>query len=154
MTISTDGQICYGIPFDESCEFPWDDKRWDGIEDWWLYEVCGYTNPFELYINGGYIDGIRPPEEEIDQYHKTMIGFQVKHPCPITLVNYCSCDAPMYILAVPSSIIVANRGYPKHIDVTRLVVSNQEIDALFEFCREHNLYGLASPKWWLSSYWG
>jgi len=29
MTVSTDGQICYGILFGEDAIFPWDDEKWD-----------------------------------------------------------------------------------------------------------------------------
>ena len=37
MGVSTDGQICFGIAFEECTEFPWDSEEYDGdIDAWWL----------------------------------------------------------------------------------------------------------------------
>lgn len=156
MSTSTDGQICYGILFGDDYEFPWDSGEWhDGIEDWWLYEVCGYRNPFELYDEqGSWLNGIKPPEQQIREYYDPQYAFLDDHPIPVRLVNYCSGDYPMYIVAAPSSVIIASRGYPEAIGTRSFAtVTEEEAALLIEFCREH--FGVfEEPSWWLSSYWG
>lgn len=164
MTVSTNGQICYGVLFEEDYEFPWDAERWDNdIDSWWLYEVCGYTNPFELYDElGNYIDGKEPPKERIDQYFSTRQAFEKEHLLPVRLVNYCSGDYPAYILAVPESCIIASRGYPEILSRPRgysdhtaiLGTEDEKRSALLDFCKEHRLEYQSGPAWWLSSYWG
>lgn len=155
MTVSTDGQICYGIRFDEDMEFPWESDEWDrDFEDWWIYEACGYKNPFELFTaQGEWIRGKKPPEEKIDEYYDARSAFRDSHPLPIELVNYCSGDYPMYILAVPSSCHTAHRGYPENFIPSNLSVSNEEMDRLGQFCEKWGLEG-GEQGWWLSSYWG
>ena len=45
MVQSTDGQLSYGVVFDEDFEFPWDAEKWEGdIEEWWR-DVKGFSNP-------------------------------------------------------------------------------------------------------------
>ena len=157
MTTSTDGQICFGLMFEEDTEFPWDDtERWDDIDDWWLSYVLKWLPPFELYDEDGeYIGGVKPPEEKIEQYHREKIAFELKAPpLPVQLVNYCSAQYPSYILAVPSTCRSASRGYPEAFHPSDLKVNPEEIDALLEFCREYGIEIDSEPTWYLSSYWG
>ena len=156
MGVSTDGQLCYGILFEAGFEFPWDSDKWDGrIEDWWLYEICCYENPFELYNDQGeYIDGKPPTEEVKDEYHGARYDFRETHPLLVELVNYCSYDYPMYILAVVDQVKIANRGYAEEItqeDLTNLAGS---LDILTQFCQKHGIKTGEKPKLWLSSLWG
>lgn len=156
MTTSTNGQICYGVLFDEDHEFPWDSDEWeDDIEEWWLYEVCGYRPPFELYdTQGNWLNGIRPLDWQLREYYDSRHAFQDSHPMPVALVNYCSGDYPMYIVAIPNSVIIANRGYPEVVGVWNFTtVTEEEAALLMEFCREY-LGVTEEPSWWLSSYWG
>lgn len=164
MSTTTDGQICYGIMFDEGYKFPWDTEQWDGdSNEWWLYEVCRYRNPFELYENGGYryIGGVKPPNAVIKQYHDAKHNFLAKHPFPVKEVNYCSCEVPMYIIAIERTVIEANRGYPTVFDPVSLVVTEAERENLIEFCLQYlqpindgDEFPLMEPQWYLSSYWG
>lgn len=155
MTTSTNGQLCYGIFFEDGYEFPWDSEKYDGdLESWWLYEVCKYQDPFVLYNSkGDYIDGRKPPDEKETEYYNARHEFKDAHPCPVELVNYCSCDYPMYILAVSDQVKFANRGYPQEItqeDLTALVCG---LDILTQFCQEHGIETDEEPKLWLSSLW-
>ena len=80
MGVSTDAIICYGIPFKEGTEFPWEDKE---IEDWWL-EVCGYKEPFKIFTEEGeYIDGIKPLQSVMYEYFKHKREFLENNPLPI-----------------------------------------------------------------------
>ena len=155
MGISSDGQICYGISFDEDYEFPWNGE-WDGeaddIDSWWLFEVCKYKNPFELFDDDGeWIGGIEATKEQRDAYFAPRRAFKKAHPLPVELVWHCSYEYPMYILATPGSVLTASRGYPKAIE--SLEARPSEVAALMAFCKEYNLEG-DGPKWWLSSMCG
>jgi len=146
MSISTNGQICFGVIVDE---LPWEDED---IESWWL-DVQGYEPSFKLYESGEYVDGVKPPDDKIEEYFAHKFDFQERHPLPVVLINYCSGDCPMYILAVPSSVRSAHRGYPEPFDPVELKVEQNEVDKLLQFCDDHGIER-GWPRWWLSSYWG
>ena len=101
MITSTDGQICYGVAFEEGFEFPWGDGE---IEDWWSYTVHGFNPSFELFdADGNYLNGREPSKDEIRRYFEERQVFDAAHSLPVSLVNYCSGDYPMYALVVPIS---------------------------------------------------
>lgn len=169
MGVSTDGQICFGIKFEEGHEFPWDGEQWGGdIEDWWTRGVCGYKNPFEIFdASGNYLPHIelikgkyqfdhpKPREEVTNAYYDPLFAFQKSHPVPVKIVNYCSSDYPMYMLAVPETCKENSRGFPEEFDPAALTVTDEQRQALLDFCKTHGIdIGEETPKWWLSSYWG
>jgi len=63
---STDGQICYGVKFEEDFEFPWDDDPYLDEDDWWLEGAS---------------------EAEIDEHRRDWLK---AHPLPFELVNLVS----------------------------------------------------------------
>lgn len=152
MSVSTDGQLCYGIVLEEDYEFPWSDEEWDNdIEDWWVYGILGYPRA-DFYDDHGKKPGTT--HEQVDEYYKGLWAFRKENPLPVDVVNYCSDNAPMYILAVPSSKHSNSRGFPVEIDPEQLIVAHGEKMALLEFCDTYNIERDDEPKWWLSSYWG
>jgi hypothetical protein len=156
MGTSTNGQICFGILFEEDFEFPWtSDEDGEGdIHDWWIYQIHGFKHDIELFDEAGnHIDGKEPSKEDLEKYYGPKRAFEVAHPLPIELVNYCSGDSAMYILAVPSSTMTARRGYPEEFQPERLTVTQQEIVVLLDFCRQHYIEMPSEPKWYLSSLW-
>lgn len=157
MGVSTDGEISYGIAFDEDYSFPWDDEQFEGdIDNWWL-DVNGYKPPFELYDEQGeYINGVIPSNEVIKEYFDHQRAFEKDMPAlPVELVNVCSNDYPMYILAVQGIGMIASRGYPKAFDPDSLVVTADQQNALREFCKAHGIDIEGNePGWYLSSYYG
>lgn len=156
MGVSTNGVICYGIQFDEDTEFPWNDDKYEGdIDSWWLHSVVEFKPSLEIYgEDGNYIDGKVPSDEVINAYYAERRAAENANPLPIELVNYCSANAPMYIVAVPSTIKRALRGYPTWFEPTALTVTDEEKAALIAFCEAHGIVTLEEPMWWLSSYWG
>lgn len=62
MSVSTDGQICYGILLDEDAELPWKTEGYGyGIENWWIYGVHEFKHSVELYDNeGNHLNGVKP----------------------------------------------------------------------------------------------
>ena len=53
MGMSTDGEIHYGIKFDEDFVFPWNTDEFEyDIEEWWQ-EVGGFQPLFQLYDADG-----------------------------------------------------------------------------------------------------
>lgn len=155
MGTSTDGQICYGIAFDEDYEFPWDAERDHEIESWWIYRVHGFKHSTELFdSSGNYLNGREPSREEVSKYFAESRAFKDAHPVPVVLINYCSAEYPMYILAAPGTVHVARRGFPAEFNPADLVVSHEARAALLQFCTDHGIPVHEDPKWLLSSYWG
>jgi len=152
---STDGQICFGVLLDEATDLPWDNDIDAGdLEMWWM-RMQGYRPLFTLWDEtGNYVNGVRPPEEKLKEYYDHKHAFEETHPVPFALVNYCSQNYPLYILAIASSERVANRGYPKSFNPADLNVSQDEINNLLKFCADHGIEYNNEPGWWLSSYWG
>jgi hypothetical protein len=142
MSTSTNGELWYGVVFEEGYEFPWDAEPDDGdiqdFDDWW--RAGQGFDATKGYPTEGWLD-----------YQKQ---FDIEHPCPVVEVNYCSGEYPMYGLAVKGTLRTAYRGSPKLIE--GLEVSESEIQLLRDFLTKYNL----SPKseepegWYLSSYWG
>ena len=174
MGTTTNGQICYGILFDEDFEFPWSER--DGIDDWWR-EVNGYENPCwnpftpegdykaEIVTNtrvyGPVTSGygmVTSDDPRIQEYFQHQRNWDKEHPLPIELVNCCSCDCPIWILAAPASTEIARRGYPSELDLRALKVNDVAKAPgwranLLEFCDKYKIEH-DEPRWWLSSYWG
>lgn len=160
MGVSTNGQICYGIMFDEDTKFPWDDEKYEGdIDNWWLYGVVGFKPSFEIYSDDDdddntYVDGKQPSDEVFSAYFGEIHEARKVNPTPASVINYCSDNVPMYILAVPSTVNQARRGYPEVFEPSDLVVTDAQKTALIEFCKAHGIGVGGEPAWYLSSYWG
>jgi hypothetical protein len=154
MGVSTDGQICFGIPFDDGYSFPWDNGDFSGdIEDWWRI-INGYKSPFELYDEDGeYIDGVEPTRKQTNEYYDAQNKWDREHPMPVSLVNYCSGDCPMWMLAVPESFKNNSRGCPEKFDPKDLTVSQEAIDKLLKFCKDYDIEYEGEPAWYLTSLW-
>lgn len=154
MSISTDGQICYGVLFEDGQIFPWDE---DGdIEDWWVYKALNFRHSVEIYTkNGEHEKGI--VQEQIDKYFDEKHDFVKNNKLPVELVNYCSGDYPSYILAIPSTYKNCSRGYPQEFEPKDLIVNQEEEKALLDFIANYvevDKDTEVQPKWYLSSYWG
>ena len=147
MSVSTDGQLCFGIMLEEEV-LPWDAES---LEDVWL-DALGFSaeSPYDEF--GAYKPGYSGDDPRVEEYYAQKSAMLRDNPLPITEVNYCSADCPMMILAVPSSCLTCYRGHPFQIDPAKLIVTNEEVKALLDFCQRFGLSG--EPTWWLSSYWG
>lgn len=133
MGASTNGQICYGIVFEEDHEFPWDAEPFNGdLNQWWLKQI-------------GFVPKNNSYEEEC--------AALLKHPVPIALVNYCSDTCPMYMVAIPASCTSALRGYPERITQDTLNLPCNWAQELVAFCDRFDLHYSEGPGWYLSSYW-
>ena len=154
MSISSDGQLCYGIKLDEDISLPWSND----IDHWWVYEINGYTNPLELFDeNDEWIGGERAPQHKIDEYYNTRREFDSQHPLPVELVNYCSYDYPMWIAAIPSTVLSCRRGYPKGFSPTQMEWDRNQpfvTAPLLHFVEKYISPIHEEPKWWLSSLYG
>lgn len=151
MGVSTNGQICFGLIFDEGHEFPWN-AAGQGLDDWWR-DQSGYKPSKVVYDDSGnYMPGIT--KDDIDAHYKERREWDAAHPCPVEEVNYCSGDCEMFILAIPATVKTARRGYP--------VVINRDLDfefkpgdrkAFLDFIEKYECYGEHLPAWYLSSLW-
>lgn len=135
---STNGQLCYGVVFEDGYEFPWDAEPFDGdLEEWWRAE-------------NGFDDTKGYPAEGWLEYQKQ---FDAERPCPAKLINYCSGEYPMYMLAIPSTALTAWRGSPKRMDaLPEMSEADQKAFALF--LEKYDLKPEGEAGWYLSSYWG
>ena len=153
MGTSTDGQICFGYVFDDGYEFPWSEEEESGggdIETWWR-NIRGFS-PSQRPDWGN--DSQPNRQQVMDTYFAERNAFDIAHPLPVKLVNYCSHDYPMYILAVPATYREASRGYPEAFTPSDLHVTEEGAAKLKAFIEEFALKPKGEPQWWLSSYWG
>jgi hypothetical protein len=159
MGISTDGQLCFGVLFEDGYTFPWDEEPWNGDSDkWWLKGVHEFKPSFEIYDGeGGYLNGERPSQELIDKYYKEEKDFLEKvGEFPVKMENYCSGEYPMYIITLDSKSYTNNRGTPKEINPeTDFVVTDEEKKIIRDFVDTYiKPEEPMEAKWYLSSYWG
>lgn len=153
MGTSTNGQICFGTYFPEDFEFPWGDRD---VEEWWLIE-SGWKwegeNPWT--DSGDYAPGFSRDDPRIDAWFDSRRDWIKSHPLPFVKVNYQSGECPAYILACPSSVMVAHRGSPSVFDPSTLYnFPSSEMKALVDFCMKYKLQYDTRPSWYISSYWG
>lgn len=157
---STDAQICFGVSLDEDFEAPWDKEKYDyDIGFWWIYKIKGYEDPVQIYNEAGeYINELPPSKEDKDRYYDTRKKFEKDNPVPVEPVYHCSSNHTMWIIAVPATVITANRGYPTRLtsltDLRRWV-SEILHKKLVDFCQLVNIdMNNKNTGWWLSSWRG
>ena len=154
MGVSTNGEISFGIIFEEGYEFPWD-KFDDGLEEWWLYEVHQLKHSKQLFDEeGNYLNDRKCTDDEYAVYKAEQEAVMKEHPLPVQLVNYCSGDYPAYILAIPDFGANCHRGDPTELDISILRPDADDVKDLIDFCKRFNLEYEEGPKLYLSSYWG
>jgi hypothetical protein len=158
MGVSTDAIIAFGIEFEEGTELPWDkDEYDDDINDWWR-EVNGFVNPVESPWDetGNYKDDKFSPEcrTQIDAYFDARNTWDKANPLPVSCITHCSYDYPQYVLAVAGTERSANRGYPSVFKPETLVVEQEQIKALLDFCLKYDIEVENEPSWLLFSMWG
>ncbi len=157
MSTSTDGQISYGIYFEEGYEFPWGEEgEWEGdIDEWWLVESGWKWSKQKPYDNNGnYTSGISKGHPLIEEYFDSRHAWKRANPCPVVQVNYQSGEVLAYILAIPSSVLTARRGYPEVFSPNSLIETEEMKKTLIEFCKKYEIEHDTDPCWYLSSYWG
>lgn len=150
MGTSTNGQIAYGVLLEEDAILPWESDNGTDIDDWWLGE-CGFIPKCQPFTEEGeYAEGFGDNDPRIKEYFKDRREFLKSHPMPFDLVNVCSGEYPIYMLAVPNTLLLANRGYPEKIDLNKL---SQAIDTneLTAFLNKYEIDFGAGFSWYLSS---
>ena len=158
MGTNTDGLLFYGWCFPEGHEFPWsgmESVAYSGEETWWR-KVNGYEPPFRMYDDhGDDVLGHEPSSAELRIYYDHQNAWDDVHPMPVSVVNYCYCDAPMWALIIPSSLIRAWRGDPKKLDLSALtvMVTDEDVVRVREFCAQYGIELPGDPAWYLASYW-
>lgn len=128
---STDGILVFGIPLEEGVELEF-------LED--------FDNDFEEFVDA-----------QTGKDWKE-VGFKeveaARQEFGITMLRHCSCDYPMYILAITGTTTTAYRGNPQKIE--KLVdVSQEQIDKLTAFAEQYGFTDAfeGEPGWYLCSDW-
>ncbi len=154
---STDGQISYGVYFEEGFEFPWSEDKYEGdIDDWWR-DVNGYKPPFEPFTEEGHwAEGFSTKDPRMKEYHGHRMSWDEDNPIPVELVNACSCDYPEWIVSIPGTVTRCNRGYPTQLEPENgeFDVSKEDIENLMAFFEKYGIECPSKPAWYLSSYLG
>lgn len=180
MGVSTDAILTYGISpskdgegYDENI-VPWYDLYEDNdesepidFETWWQRQ-CGVSD--EHLWKQYYEWEAEHKTGDYSKDHDLMERFKKKHPdwdkaydeiwdkkkevdklCPVEVVRHCSCDYPMYILAVKNHTTTASRGYPVTLDNESMNVDLEQELRAKDFCEKYNIEW--KPQWWLVSDW-
>lgn len=71
--------------------------------------------------------------------------------CPLTLVQHCSYDFPMWVLGLRDFHKVSRRGYPETFQNLDLVPM-RDFKVLREWCERYSIK--FEPQWVLCSMWG
>ena len=143
-----------------------EDEEDNDIEAWWA-EVNGVSSK-ELWKQyyaweaenktGDYIKD----NDLVDRYEKLHPEWRVAldkyyedkkatdETCPVEIVQHCSYEYPMYILAAKGQHWNAWRGHP--VEIESLNVDEAARVRLKEFCRVYDIE--FEPKWILASMWG
>lgn len=161
MSTSTNGQLYYGVIFEEGALFPWDDEdndesKYQGDQEgWWRDIVLGFKPSFCPWTDtGAYKEGVDKDDPRINVYFNEMKAFdKEKGQFPFELVNYCSGDYPMYMLALKDGYS-NSRGYLTEIKPEEMTVDEEKKKELMDFCEKYELEFTEGPGWFLSSYWG
>lgn len=152
MSTSTNGQICFGVAFEEGYKFPWSESNFD---EWWLVESGWKWEGEKPFTESGmYAPGFTFDDPRIDAYFDSQRAWARMYPASVIEINYQSGECPAYILAVPSTVITASRGYPQILDSDSFLLDSRDETALLDFCSKYKLEFVGSPEWYLSSYWG
>ena len=121
MGVSTDAMLVFGIDLDE------DGGQFEDQIDREL-NIPDYGSPD------------RPSYEEIKK---------MENDFPVTIVKHCSGECPMYIVAIPGTLMQASRGYPRIID--GLEVSAEKVEKFKAWCAKNGIED--EPTWLLASMW-
>lgn len=156
MGVSTDGIIGYGVILEEGTPSPFGDEWYeDALEDWWRMEN-GYKDIHEPYNDeGGYAEGWSKGDERFTEYFDHRREWLKSNPLPVQPVNYCSGDYPMWMLAVPGTVVECSRGCPTRINPTGSNgVIKESLDPYLEFIDKYLDEYKSGTGWYLMSYYG
>ncbi len=154
MSVSTNGQLCYGCLFEEGYEFPWSNDEFEyDIEVWWQH-VKGFVNPEESPYdeNGNHKPGVSGDSRIVTKYWSAVSEWNKNNPIPVEVINYCSDNCPMYLLSTKT--LTNRRGFPVEVKLEFFKNTEQAHKVLVSFLEEFNLVPDSVIGWWLSSYYG
>jgi len=154
MGVNTDGSIMFGVVCPGDAELPWETDEYDYIDEWWA-EVKGYVPKWEPFTKDGeWAEGFDENDPRWDEEYEHKREWLAENPVPVSPENYCSQNVPMYVLAVPGTVLTCRRGYPETIDPSLMVVDSEQVRALMDFLERYEIESDGIPRWLLTSYWG
>lgn len=119
---------------------------------------CGETQPIKDWIDDLIAEEahlIRPAgswdNPDVRAYHDARR--EAIEACPVDIVDHCSGEYPMYVVALRGSEIRSSRGHSTVIDPAALNVAPERIVAMKAWCEAHGIQW-REPSWLLVSYWG
>ena len=154
MGINVNGQIAFGVTFEDGFEFPWDHEEYDGIEAWWM-EVNGYEPIYQPFTpDGQYADGWDRDDPRLEEHYQSRRSWLEDNPIPVVDINTCSGDYPVYMLAIPDTLTGCSWDSPTKLSKTRMADPVPEkVKAMIDFLANHEIDCDNEPAWWLTSYY-
>jgi hypothetical protein len=161
---STDANIAFGVDLQEELPYEGADENDIGA---YVALREGYKNPWDDLpdeVNYGSNDPYarwrqeHPEwEERIEDWDQTKRMFE--DGSPVVIDHHCSCDYPMYVVALKGTVLTASRGAPEEFGIGWMadaLTMNAEtrIREAQEFCEQHEFAtDFSSPSWLLYSQW-
>jgi hypothetical protein len=149
MSTSVEANLSYGFVFPEGFQFPWSSDEFDGDIDAWWRSINGFDNIHEKPYNeeGEYKPGQNSASASV--YYDARRKWSNQNPVPVKLVNYCSAEQPMIIIA-DSDTFEAEWGSPASFNHDDF--SQNGADDLKAFLDKYGIKYEGEPQWWLSAY--
>lgn len=133
---STDALIAFGFDLGEDLEAFEHLEGFEDDPDDFIEKAMGIPE---------YGDPTRPSYDEVEKLRQAY---------PVELIRHCSCDYPMYFLAVTGTKKLASRGSPVVIDTLNMAVPLDRFNAFMAWCVEHGIdVPEGDPRWYLFSDW-
>lgn len=89
--------------------------------------------------------------DDVDSWEYTDRANKLLEPLGCAITSHCSCDYPVYVLAIKDSEVRARRGYPKRLDC--LLVGEDWQDKLRRAAELIAWPSKGEPTWLLASMW-
>lgn len=131
MGVSARAILFHGVIFPEGYEFPWDETNDPDVRYWWLYNVVGYKDPFEVYNDRGeYLPGIE--RNHVDAFYDAQRAALKENPFPFQF-GHAGADGCEYFYIATWELNGEWSG-----DAIEIPESNGQDDAaLEEFCNKY-----------------
>lgn len=144
MGCNLNGQIHFGVAFEEYFEFPW---GYD-IDEWWA-KIHNYVPLHQPYTpQGGYAEGWSRDDPRIKEYYQHQRDWFKANPLPVVL-EYCGTgDCSSTIIALPNKGLSVD-WEATSFDPASLVVTDEEIQSIKGFLAKYEIDHDEDPAWLL-----
>jgi len=171
---SASGSLVFGVLLNENEEeLPWQkDEADDELQDWWR-KVCGFQHklPDPFGDDGNWLAELDTKEKQDaawNPWNAERKAFDEKNPVPFMIEYFGAMDC-----GETSQILCISEKHPEHgwdravgasfdwgspaiVDLEKISksVTEEQAQALVDFCKTHEISYSGEPAWILSCSWG